>query len=438
MTWFVLFLTFEGKLAAEVKIDQWSCMAPIEMKKVGTGRALEFALAPQVMDASNTDLSDLRIVTGSGDEVGYVIETDHGSDSKAPLTVKLYNRSHVPQKESSVTVDFDSKTLKNNISIATPGTNFRRRVSIEGSDDGESWKIIRGDAFLFRVQDKGEKAPAFDKSEIQIPDNDLRKLRITVFNGPDDPDGLEIQDVKAWQRSRTTPKTINVPVVAVKVEEKKGASELLLDLGFRNLPLRALKLDFSDSNFFRSVRVYGRNSESRVVRTRTEDSPAGEKTVPMPWTSIAEGTLYRFSGQSGTEESLSLKLTGAGFRYLRVEIRNGDAPPLRFTWARADRLVPKIVTAPVTTGKLALYVGNPEAKKPLYDVVHYVDRLRKDGITEASLGSRVPNPAYNSAKKLPPWSERHKAIIWLALLAMAAVLGYLVYRMASSGKKAAG
>ena len=78
----------------------------------------------------------------------------------------------------------------------------------------------------------------------------------------------------------------------------------------------------------------------------------------------------------------------------------------------------------------ALYLGNPEAERPDYDIVRYVGRLRAEGVQSASLGAVAPNRAYRSEEQEVPWSERHRAILWLALLAVLVVLVVLVGRQA--------
>lgn len=422
--------------AGEFKIDQWPYTAPIKIENLGDKRLVEFALTPEVYDMARPNLKDLRVGKDDAKEIGYVRKRGSEATQEVPIQVTLYNRSYVPGKRSSITVDFGSRVIKNRISVKTPGTNFRRKVSVEASDDGESWGMVRDGAYLFRVRESDGNAGEFDKHFVAIPDNNQRYLRITVLGGADDPDVVPIEDVKAFRQIRTIPETVPVPILSSKAEAKKRTTDIHLDLGFRNLPLYNVELGFSDADFFRKVTVEGRNAEKRTVRTPVEDSPALERTVNVPWQRVTTGKIYRFSGGGAVEESLRVSLKGARYRYLRIQVRNDDNPPLHFTGASVRRLV-GYLTFPAEKGsRYALYLGNHKAAKPRYDVGHYLDRMR--GVYKAVLGKLEPNPAYTKAEKPIPWSERHKEIIWLALLAMLAALGLLVYRIAASARRAAG
>ena len=111
-----------------------------------------------------------------------------------------------------------------------------------------------------------------------------------------------------------------------------------------------------------------------------------------------------------------------------MRIENADDPPLSFEGASATRLVHYLAFPPDGAAGYALYFGNPSARRPSYDVVHYIGRLRQEGVTGAELGAAEPNPAYGPRDRPAPWSEQHKWLIWIALLGALAALGFLVYR----------
>jgi uncharacterized protein DUF3999 len=422
----------------ELEAGKWSHMATIEVESPSDSRLAECVLTPEVYEVARPGLADLRVATKEGEETAYLLRTSRGKSHRLPLRVSLYNRSFIPDDQSSVTVDFGKNVLKNQVKVTTPGTDFRRRVRIEASDDAKSWQTVVDGAFLFRIRAPSGKGKDYDKSLVRFPDNDQRYLRITVYNGPDDAGVVDIQNVQAWKRFHTLPETMEVPVASFSSKEKGSKTRIVLDLGTGSMPLHALSLAFSDKNFFRRAKVSGRNSEFRKIRRRVEDSPALERKIKVPWKRIARGTLYRFSEGEGEEASLRLKLSGApSYRYLLVEIENRNDAPLHLTGATAFRLVQRIVFPKDNKDTYALYVGNPKASAPKYDIGHYVGKLSRKGLDRAELGELIPNPLHKEHKKAIPWSERHKWIIWLVLLMMAAILGLLVYRVATSAGKAA-
>ena len=412
--------------------------APIIVDGAPTKGLIEFDLTPDVFDLARPDLADIRVAADTGDEAAYVVQIAQGRSVTSLLKARLYNHTYLPGKQSSVTADFGEKVMKNRVEVDTPGTNFRRRVMIEGSDDEQSWQKVRDDAFLFRV-DGGGDGRSFDKNAVSFPDNNQRYLRVTVYNGPDDPERVDVRGVAASHVAAEPPGTMAVGVAAAKVTEleKERATAISLDLGYRNLPLHELTLQFAEQNFFRRLTVEGRNAEERIIRVPVEDSPAAERKIEEPWSGVAAGVVYRYSSGGTPDESLTIHMGGARYRYVRIEVENLDDPPLRFEGAKVTRLVYSVAFKPQPgAGSYMLYFGASAARQPQYDLGQYAQRLRQDGLHRARLGKAEPNPA-SGAEKLRglPWSEQHKAILWAALVIVLVVLSTLVWRQIKAGKR---
>ena len=130
-------------------------------------RGVEFALPPKVIDLSLPHLDDLRLVLGADEELGYKIRVSKGKSQKKKLDTKLFNRSYLPGRQSSITADFGGKFLKNRIKVVTNGTNFFRKVRIEGSDDQNDWKIIREGCLS--IQDRGRRKAEVRQGNGQFP-----------------------------------------------------------------------------------------------------------------------------------------------------------------------------------------------------------------------------------------------------------------------------
>lgn len=412
-------------------------MAPVHLERVSDKGVVECKISPEVLDAAQPSLNDLMVVMDNYSRVGYVVRQSKSQTRKEVYSGRMYNLTYVPGKETSVTVDFGEKQIKSAVQVLTDGTDFRRKVRIEGSEDAMDWRVVRDEAFLFRASGDGNGG-ALEKNIVQIADNDQRYLRITVFNDSDDTGSVQVERVTSWRQTRIPTETAPVAIASTTVTQKRRVTEITLDLGFRNLPLQEVRLNIGDKNFFRQVQIQGRNSEARVVRTVVEDSPKLEKIVPVPWTPVTKGSIFRFTTRSGMEESLAVTLRDARYRFLRVLIENRDDPPLQFESASVSKWVQHLLFSVRPNSGYTLYFGNAKARKSEYDVERYIDRLKKDGLVQARLGPPVPNPRYRAPITELPWSERHKGILWVTLLGVLAVLGLLVYRIAlSSGDASA-
>jgi len=397
---------------------EWKFRAPIMTAPEGKGALVEFPLLPEVYDQARLDQGDLRIYSDSGDEVPYVVRTARGRISSGRLPAKIYNRTYVPGKYSRALVDFGRKTLKNRVEVLTGGENFRRKVLLEGSDDGKKFLRVRQGAYLFRI---GRPGSGGDKNVVEFPDNNQRYLQVTVFNDPED-GKVEIEDVRVWRWFETPPETEDVTVAGAAVKERKGFSEVALDLGARNLPLHDLTLRFSDANFYRQAAILGRNSAD-------DNAPGARAGAPKEpaFSPVTMLSLYRFTTGKAKEERLEVSLQNVRYRYLLVRIDNGADKPLHFTGVSARRLASFVACRPQGLGKMWLYFGNEQASAPRYDLPHFVDRLRGEGVRAAFLGAPVPlEPGKGGAPV--PWSEKYRALIWVALLAVCVVLALLIRR----------
>jgi len=413
---------------AAIETRAWSCVARIEIEGDSIEGLVEFPIEPEVFDGAREDLADLRIIDDEVAEAGYVIRAAEGKRTRVPLEVELYNRTFVPGQEASVTADFGAMVLKNHIEVDTPGVAFLRKVLIEGSDDGAEWKRIRDDAFLFRIG--GGTSQVFEKRAIDLPGTDHRYLRITVRRGEDDPEKIEISGVFAFRIVEEPAETADVPLSMGEParDPEERITEIPIDLRFRNLPLREIALDVSDANFFRRLRILGRQDATRILTRRVEDGPPEEERVEVPWIAVAEGAIYRFLAAGEEEASLRIDLAGARYRHLLLRIEDRDDPPLHVTGAHVTRVIRYAAFVAKPERIYRLFFGNVEAARPSYDIAHFADRLRAAGVRRARLAEIGDNPEFAAPERIIPWSERHKAIMWVALLAGLALLGFIVYR----------
>ncbi|MBN1419345.1 MAG: DUF3999 family protein [Planctomycetes bacterium] len=413
---------------AEVEPRSWSRVARIEIEGDAIEGLVEFPIEPEVFDGAREDLVDLRILDDTGRETGWIARAAEGKRTRTPLEVKLYNRTFVSGEGASVTADFGAKVLKNRIEIDTPGTDFRRKVIVEGSDDGTEWKGIRDDALLFRIG--GGTDRVFDKRAIDLPETDHRYLRIAVRCGDDDPERIEIAGVSASRIVEEAAETADVPLSTgpAAQDPKERVTEIPIDLGYRKLPLCDIAFDVSDANFFRRVRILGRQGATRILERSVEDGPPREETVEAPWIPVAQGAIYRFSAAGEEEASLRLGLAGARYRHHLVRIEDRDDPPLGVTGARVTRVVHYVAFVAKPGRSYRLLFGKKDAARPVYDIAHFAGRLRAAGVRRAKLAAIGDNPEYAPPERIVPWSERHKAIIWVALLAGLVLLGAIIYR----------
>ncbi len=411
--------------------ENWRYRASIEPAEEDPGEGVvEFKVAPEVYDRARRDLADLRVLAGNR-ILPWVTERRRGTQRSVQLETALYNPTYRPGEFNRVVVDFGERIMKDSIRVDTPGRDFKRRIRVEAGRDGETWEILQDDSFLFDVSAGPDGR--YRRDRVSLPGNDFRYLRITVYHDPDDPKEVPIEGVHAWRREGQPAPLVRAPVVesTVAQDREDNVTLITLDLGYRNLPLNRLRLDFEEADFHRYVTLWGRNATTREVVRRMEGGGERKVTVGQPWRRITDGHIHRYSAGQGYSSSLDIQ--AGPYRYLQVRIHNGDDPPLTFVEAEADRFIDTIVFPPRRPGPYWLFFGNPEGEKPDYDLQRYVGRLRSEGVTGAETGDVVPLRL--EALEEIPFSELYRWVLWIALLGAVGLVGWMVWRQAAGASR---
>jgi hypothetical protein len=126
------------------------------------------------------------------------------------------------------------------------------------------------------------------------------------------------------------------------------------------------------------------------------------------------------NGQRIDVERTSLDIRGTGQGTLRAVIHNGDDAPLKITGARLEQYERRIYFDAASGAEYRLYYGDMGLGAPVYD---YAKLFQKDaGASEVPSGAEVANSAYTGRPDERPWSERHPAVLWAAIIAAVLIL----------------
>jgi len=79
-------------------------------------------------------------------------------------------------------------------------------------------------------------------------------------------------------------------------------------------------------------------------------------------------------------------------------------------------------------GKYLLYYGDPALAAPRYDYATLFSQ--ESGAARAALGPEQENPEYRPRPDARPFTERHPALLWVALVLVIVLLGGIALRSA--------
>ena len=408
---------------------KWEYRADVTIED-GTDKYCGLSLTPDIYNAAKVNLGDIRLVDDSGEQVPYVLAKPRDITEELNYTPAMINRSTNAEKAALVTLDFDEKVVKNSIEVKTKGDNFRRAVKIEGSNDNIEFFTLVEQAYVFAI-DYGSRF-----SKVYLPTNDYRYLRIAVSPMAEEEQSPVIENVIASRIERTTAEQQTVEMTDIEhvEDDVNNLSIYEYDIGYRRLPISEIELDVADNVFYRHITIEGRDAATRKVKLRSEDNRERYKEVEVKWQRISSDAVYRYV----KHENLVLHIPSRRsiFKHLRVVIRNYDDKPLTVKSISAKMTAHKLVFAAGDNVPLTLYVGSKLTGSPRYDLQRTLSDPLKVAMRTAKLSCFAGNPLFSPVgEKALAWTEKHKVLLLIILVATALVLGGFILKSFKSIQK---
>jgi hypothetical protein len=164
--------------------------------------------------------------------------------------------------------------------------------------------------------------------------------------------------------------------------------------------------------------------------------PATDREEP-PQTVTSLGSLLRVhsvqDGKRIDEERLAIEAPGA---YLRasfdtsskwtITVDNGDDVPVALKSVQLQMLQRTMCFDTAANKHYTLYYGDAALGAPRYDYASLFSPQANP--TQATAGPEQPNPNWQSRPDERPFTEKHPALLWIALIAAIALLGAIALK----------
>jgi hypothetical protein len=397
------------------QLTRWQWYQEIKLPDAPKSGAFQFLLGPEILDAARPDLHDLRLFDATGREVPFALRIREARNEERAYTAREFNQVKLPDRSVEVSLDLGEATHQHNrIAVNTGGVNYRRWLSLDGSDNGKDWKPIVQRKPLTSIVHEGA---VFDAKQISYPVSQFRYLRVHVAPDPaiedDAPAAPQVRlmfrvHIDGLEYPRPAELSARSPV-----RESVGgdyASEWFIALsGKLNVPWHRLEFDAEEAEFARSYRI-----EDVSVADRPRVLLAGE------WQRTA-----------GKRESLQIQFnpetTARGFRLVIIDQRN---PALTVRLKSASAFARQLIFERPAEGPVRLYFGNPDAAAPGYDYARSLpDKLDVEP-AKVTPGEVATNPTYQPPRV--PLTERSPAttyvVFGLVAVILLGILGMLARR----------
>ena len=339
------------------------------------------------------DLGDLRLYDAADQSVPYALRVLQRTYRRDPYPAKEFNRAARPDGSSELTLDLQRRPTRaepvehNEVEITTPGTEFRRHVVVDGSDDGVNWSKL-AETELIRFERSGAKR--IDGNTVGYPPSRYRQLRVRVF--PDksiDQDPVNVEKVIVVRK-------IDVPGEMVTREGQLGPREpvmadggpgsaWIIELGGDRVPCERIEVDVDDSEFARNFHVEaGGPADSREMFQRVY---------------TGEGLWQRRGGQA--KQPLIAAFPEVRASRLRLVVTDFRNPPLAIRSVRFSAPARQIVFVPPASSdaQLRLFFGNPDAVAPNYDFARNLPAQLPTPPIRAAVGRGGAQPRLRAASQ---------------------------------------
>ncbi len=345
------------------------------------------------------DLDDLRIYSAEK-EIAYRLTIEQGSSETEQKQCRVLQPGTVGGKTQFL-LDMSGIPEYDRIELKLGTKNFVAHARVEGEDDphGTKWAVL-GTTTLYDLSDER----LGHNSTLQIPLTTYKYLRVIV-DSPVKPSevqggtaGITRAQKAVWRDLSGDPK-----------QTQEGKDTILTFSIPGNVPVERviLSVDPAQRNFLRGMEVQGDKGQ---------------------W--FGSGEIRRVhmqrNGRKIDTEQTSLDLRGTSQGTLKLIIHNGDDAPLKITGARLQHYERRIYFDADSGARARLYYGDAKLESPVYD---YAKLFQKDAnASQVPLGAEEANATYTGRPDERPWSERHPAVLWVAIVAAVLILGSIALR----------
>jgi hypothetical protein len=369
---------------------------PVETS--GTGQRY-FVVGETLWAHARPDLADLRLYSGQL-EVPYVLVTEYGSLEQDHQAVGVLQQSSVGGK-TQFFIDMLGIAEYDHVSLRLAAKDFVAHAHVEGQDDlhGRRWAAL-GDGIIYDLHSDNLGS----NTTLRLPRTTYRYLRVTL-DGPIRP--RDVTGAASEVRQQQEPSWCDIN--GAPKEQQQGKDTVLIFAVPAGVPVERVvfEIDSAQPNFRREVEI--QDDSGRV---------------------LGSGEINRIhmvrAGRKIDSEQQTANLYAAGAKTIKVTVHNGDDLPLKLTGARLEQHERRIYFEDAGQGGLTLYYGDGKLESPVYDYATLFLQQRNAGA--AQLGVESTNAAYTGRPDERPWSERHPAVLWIAIVAAVLVLGALALR----------
>lgn len=406
-----LFLLIGSAAAPTPDIRYFRFQRAVDLPQNATGQTC-VVLDAQTFSHAASGLDDLRLYRGT-DETPYVIHNAAPSQA-SPSTIPPLNLG--TRRGKTV---FDAAMPEgeySDLQLNLTGQNFLATVTVSGGQNANAPATRIGSYTIFDLS-----AQRLGRSTVlHLPRSNFRSLHFEIA-GPIPPE--HIQSIAASSAPLVEPRYLSIQTVGQFVRKNKtSVAEFTLP---PNVPID--RIAFTPAalpvNFSREIQV--EVSETKAPQAQVASSVGSTELLRIH---------HAQDGRRIDEENLSVETSRTTYpssTNWTITMQNGDDPPVAFVNVQAQMLECNLCFEAAPGARYALYYGDNTLAPPHYDYASWF--AYQPNAAVATLGAEQGNAAFQQRPDNRPFTERHPALLWAALILVVLLLGVVALRTARRG-----
>lgn len=370
------------------------------------------ALDPATFANAGPDLASLRLYKGPT-ETPYALHNVGNTQSSASAILPLNLGVRAGHTIFDAAMPDGSYR---NVTLAVDAKDFIATVQVSGSQNQTGVRATSLGSYTifdFTRQKLGRS------TVLHLPLSNFRYLHFRI-DGPVTPQ--QITGIHTEPAAQAPPEYINV--ASSSTIKQQGRDSIIQFTVAPNIPVDRVLFTPGPqpANFSRDVTI-------NVSPTH----PQAEDETESPYPPTSSGNILRLhttqNGRKINEESLAVETPAQTFNTTTnwtITIHNQDDPPIALQSVALQMTARMLCFNAQPSANYALYYGDPALTAPHYD---YAQLFALDSnAARATLGNEHANPLYQPRRDTRPFTERHPALLWIALIVAILILGGLALR----------
>ncbi len=363
------------------------------------GQPNYFVVDEEIWSHARPDLSDLRIFDGEA-QVQYALTEQRAGTSSHEEVARILNLGKVGDR-TEFDLDMGQIAEYDRIRLQLDAKNFVVTASLAGSNAlgrRPATQLPPATLYDFTREELGANYV------LKLPASSFRYLHVQLSAGisPQQVKAATVYNLQETKASWSGVGSCGTPTQMLRTTVINCEWPL-------RVPLDRVRfqVDPKQINFRRAV-------------TLTESADRYE--------SSGEITRVRLNraGTTVVSEEMDVRVEGQTSGRITITVDNGDNPPLAIAAVQLLSVERRVYFDPQEKSQLRLYYGDPKLVAPVYDFAHFFHA--DPAAVRAELGPGTHNQVYTGRPDDRPWSEQHKAVLWVAMLVAVAVLAALAIR----------